>query len=41
MMSTVPAAIAVAVAIIGCFYALNNSLERRVSEELAARKGAA
>ena len=40
MMSTIPAAISVAVAIIGCFYALNQTLERQVSTELAARKAA-
>ncbi len=37
MMSTIPAAIAVAVAVLGCFYALNQSLERRISDELATR----
>jgi GPH family glycoside/pentoside/hexuronide:cation symporter len=38
MMSTIPAAISVAVIVIALFYQLNTPLERRVSVELAARK---
>lgn len=38
MMSTLPAGISLLVAVLGCFYSLDHRLERRISDELAARK---
>jgi GPH family glycoside/pentoside/hexuronide:cation symporter len=38
MMSTIPAAISLGVVVLGCFYSLNNALERQIGDDLARRK---